>query len=321
MESRSRSLVVSIDESVDEEEEITMNALLAYSTSASPVLEEVAPPELGPADVRIRVAAAAVNPVDVGVLTGPVRALTGLPDPVGLGWDVSGTVSEVGGDVSGLQPGDRVAGILHVIGLKPSVGTHADETVLPAAAVARIPDGLDLVEAATLPLNALTASQAIDLFGPAEGRTLLITGGAGAVGGHAIVLAARAGWRVTALARDADADFVVRAGAEPVTELPGPSFDAVLDAAVLLESALAAVRDGGSFVGVAPGSPVAAERGITVHTVSVEPDGEAIAGLLALASESTLELRVAGKVPLRDAAEAFEKVAGGGQRGRWLLIP
>ena len=212
-----------------------MPALLAYSTSASPVLEEVAPPELGPADVRIQVAAAAVNPVDVAVLTGPVRAAVELPDPVGLGWDVSGTVTEVGGEVTGLSPGDRVAGILHVIGLKPSVGTHADETVLPADAVARVPDGLDLVEAASLPLNALTARQALDLLGPAEGRTLLVTGGAGAVGGHAVVLATRAGWRVTALARDADADFVARAGADPVTELPGPSFDAVLDAAVLLD--------------------------------------------------------------------------------------
>jgi NADPH:quinone reductase-like Zn-dependent oxidoreductase len=298
-----------------------MSALLAYSTSTSPVLEEVAPPQLGPTDVRIRVAAAAVNPVDIGVLTGPVRALAGLPDPVGLGWDVSGTVSEVGSEVTGLATGDRVAGILHVIGLKPSVGAHADETVLPADAVARVPDGLDPVEAASLPLTALTARQALDLFGPADGRTLLVTGGAGALGGHAIVLAARAGWRVTALARDADADFLVRAGAEPVTELPGPSFDAVLDAAVLLESALAAVRDGGSFVGVAPGSPVAAERGVTVHTVSVEPDGEAIAGLLGLAAEGTLVVRVAGRVPLRDAAKAFEKVAGGGQRGRWLLIP
>jgi NADPH:quinone reductase-like Zn-dependent oxidoreductase len=121
------------------------------------VIEEVSPSELGPTDVRIKVAAAAVNPVDVTVLTGPLREVAGLPDPVGLGWDVSGTVTEVGGEVTGLAPGDRVAGILHVIALKPSVGTHADETVLPAAAVAPVPDGLDLVEAASVPLNALTA--------------------------------------------------------------------------------------------------------------------------------------------------------------------
>jgi NADPH:quinone reductase-like Zn-dependent oxidoreductase len=298
-----------------------MPALLAYSTSASPILEEVAPTELAPTDVRLRVAASAINPVDVGVLTGPVRTLAGLPDPVGLGWDVSGTVIEVGSEVTSLVPGDRVAGILHVISLKPRVGAHADETVLPADAVAHVPDGLDLVEAASLPLNALTALQALDLLGPADGRTLLVTGGAGALGGHAIVLASRAGWRVTALARDADAAFLVRSGAEPLAELAGQSFDAVLDAAVLLDSALAAVREGGTFVGVAPGSPVTAERGVTVHTVSVEPDSEAIAGLLGLAAEGTLEVRVAGRVPLRDAAKAFEKVAGGGQRGRWLLIP
>lgn len=298
-----------------------MPALLAYSTSTSPVLGDVPPPELGLTDVRIQVAAAAVNPVDVKVLTGPLRAAVGLPDPVGLGWDVSGTVTEVGSEVTGLGLGDRVAGFLHLLGLKPSVGTHADETILPADAVARVSDGLDLVEAASLPLNALAARQALDLLGPAEGRTLLVTGGAGALGGHALVLATRAGWRVTALARDADADFVARAGADLVTELPGPSFDAVLDAAVLLESALTAVRDGGSFVGVAPDAPVAAERGIAVRTVSVEPDSEAIAGLLGLAAEGALEVRVAGRVPLREAAKAYDKVAGGGQRGRWLLIP
>jgi NADPH:quinone reductase-like Zn-dependent oxidoreductase len=72
-----------------------MPALRAYSTSASPVIEEVSPSELGPTDVRIQVAAATVNPVDLAVLTGPLRSLAGLPDPVGLGWDVSGTVSEV----------------------------------------------------------------------------------------------------------------------------------------------------------------------------------------------------------------------------------
>ncbi len=293
-----------------------MTALLAYTTSTSPVIEDVAPAALGPTDVRIAVAAAAVNPVDVGVLAGPVRAAVELPDPVGLGWDVSGTVAEVGSEVAALVPGDRVAGILHVIARTPTVGTHADETVLPATAVARVPDGLDLVEAASVPLNALTALQALDLLGPAEGRTLLVTGGAGAVGGHAVALASRAGWRVTALAREADSAFVARAGADLVTELPGPSFDAVLDAAVLLGPALAAVRDGGSFVGVAPASPVAAERGIAVRTVFVEPESGAIAALLALAAEGALEVRVAGRVPLRHAAKAYDEVARGGQRGR-----
>lgn len=298
-----------------------MPALLAYSSTATPVLEDVLPVEVGAADVRIRVAAASVNPVDVALLSGAVRAAVDLPDPVGLGWDVSGIVTEAGSKVTGLAPGDRVAGILNVVALGPRVGTHASETVLPAHAVARVPGGLDLVEAASLPLNALAARQAIDLLGPADGRTLLVTGGAGALGGHAVALAAREGWRVSALVRETDAAFLARAGGELVTELLDASFDAVLDAAVMLESALAAVRDGGSFVGVAPASPVAAARDITAHTVFVEPDRDAIAELLGLAAHGTLEVRVAGRVPLRDAAKAYDEVAGGGQRGRWLLVP
>src|SRR5687768_7462808 len=75
-------------------------ALRAYSSSASPVLEDVPLPNLGPADVRIEVAAAAVNPVDVAVVNGPVRAAVDLPDPIGLGWDVSGTITEIGSGVT-----------------------------------------------------------------------------------------------------------------------------------------------------------------------------------------------------------------------------
>ena len=172
---------------------------------------------------------AAINPVDVAVVAGPLRTLIGLPDPVGLGWDVSGTVIEVGDAVTDLRADDRVAGLLHLFARKPTVGTHADETVLHADAVARVPDGLDLIDAASLPLTSLTAHQAVDLLGPAAGRTLLVTGGAGAVGGHALALARRGGWLVMALARPTDAEFVARAGADLVTEV-SDQFDAVLDA-------------------------------------------------------------------------------------------
>ena len=298
-----------------------MLALHSSSTSASPLLEDVPSPQLGPTDVRIRVAAAAVNPVDIKVLNGPLRAALGLPDPMGLGWDVSGTVSEVGEEVSDLVPGDRVAGMLHLLALRPHVGTHADETVLPAAAVARVPDSLDLELAASLPLTVLAAHQAIDMLGAGDGRTLLITGGAGAVGGHALVLATRAGWSVTALARSTDEEFITRSGAALATEIPSSHFDAVLDSAVLLEAALSAVRDGGLFLGMAPDAPVAAERGITVHTVGVEPDSKSLAELLDFAAEGILEIRIAGSVPLRESAKAYDEIAAGSQRGRWLLTP
>ncbi|MDT3441622.1 zinc-binding dehydrogenase [Pseudofrankia sp. BMG5.37] len=181
---------------------------------------------------------------------------------------------------------------------------------MPAATAARLPDGLDPVGAASLPLNASTAAQLVDRLGPA-----------GAVGGYAVALAAHAGWAVTGLARESDRDFVLSAGARAlVTRLPEPSFDAVVDGAVLHAAALGALRDGGTFVGVTSASPATPERGIEVAIVNVQPDGSQLADLFALAAAGVLELRVAGRVPLTEAA-AYGKVAGGGQRGRWLLVP
>ncbi|GAA3838951.1 hypothetical protein GCM10022243_01730 [Saccharothrix violaceirubra] len=133
--------------------------------------------------------------------------------------------------------------------------------------------------------------------------------------------AAHAGWAVTGLARAADRDFVLGAGARAlVTDLSGRSFDAVLDAAVLHGPVLAAVRDGGAYTGVPGPVPAEPERGITVGIGSVVPDGAGLARLLDLAASGVLEARVAGRVALADAVIAYDKVAGG-QRGRWLLVP
>lgn len=106
-----------------------------------------------------------------------------------------------------------------------------------------------------------------------------------------------------------------------MTEPPARSFDAAIDAGVLGRPALAAVRDGGSFVGVAPAGPVTAERVITARTVLMEPDRDAIAALLSLGAGGALEVRGAGRVPLRETTRAYDEVARGGRRGRWLLVP
>jgi len=298
-----------------------MRALLAYANRTTPTLEEVTPPDLGDNDVRIAVAAGGINIVDIGIASGAVRAAAELPDPIGLGWDVSGHVIEAGANVSHVRPGDRVAGFLNIIAIKPQVGTHADSTILSGDAVAVVPDSLNLEDVAALPLAVLTASQAVNMFGPAEARTLLITGGAGALGGHAAVLAARAGWDVTVLARASDAAFADSIGAKLVTELPSATFDAVLDAAIMREDALGAVRDDGFFINCAPAATVESERGIHVETVFARSDTETLAELLDLAAADVLKVRVAGKRPLTEAADLYDQVVSGGQRGRWLLIP
>lgn len=297
-----------------------MSALVSRPDVTGPVLEDVALPPLGSNDLRVEVIAAGINPVDAFVAAGPGRAIFGLDGRVGLGWDVTGVVREIGPAVTGFHVGDVIAGHLGDPGAP--VRAQATETLVPASAAALVPAGLDHVAAASIPLNATTASQAVDLLGPGEGRTLLVTGAAGAVGGYAVPLARRAGWVVTGLARERDREFVTSAGAvDLVTDLAGAPFDAVLDAAGLQDAALPAVQDGGLFVGVLPGSPVPAERGVRVRAVDSHPDGALLAELLALHVDGTLAPRVAGTAPLSEARSAYDKVAGGGQRGRWLLIP
>ena len=239
------------------------------------------------------------------------------PEHTGLGWDFAGTVLEAGAGVD-LAPGTRVAGL--VGGLDRDFGTYAEQLVLPAAHVAVVPDGLDLVEAAAVPLNALTALQITDLLGDGEGRTLLVTGAAGAVGGYLLPLALERGWRVTGLARAADEEFVLGLGAEFTVDVTG-GWDAVADPADLQEQAVALVHDGGHYVGLLPASPPAAERGVKVEAVGVVPDGARLAGLLERTASGELPARVAEVLPLDRLDEAHAAVAKGGVRGRYVLVP
>ncbi|HEX6443665.1 MAG TPA: alcohol dehydrogenase catalytic domain-containing protein, partial [Streptosporangiales bacterium] len=158
--------------------------------------------EPGPGEVRVAVAAAPVNPVDLAVVSGFFHSigLVDQPEHTGLGWDFAGTVVATGPGVD-LAAGARVAGL--VTGFDRDFGTYAEQLVAPAAGLAVVPDGLDLVAASTVPLNGLTGAQIVDLLGdaPARGGRLLVTGAAGAVGGYVTALAPGRGWRVTGLAR------------------------------------------------------------------------------------------------------------------------
>jgi len=296
-----------------------MRALVSHPGTTEPQVVETAAPTVGPDDVAIDVVAAGVNPVDQFVSSGLARQVFGLEGTVGLGWDVVGRVAEVGASVTGVRVGDLVAGLDNR--LAALTRTHAERVVLSVDAVALVPGGLDPVEAASIPLNALTAAQAVALFGDSGGRTLLVTGAAGAVGGYAVALAAAAGWKVSGLARTTDHDFVRDAGGELVTELTDGRYDAVFDPAVLGDPAVAAAVDGGHYVGVIPSAPISGPRGVTVGAVDVVPDSALLAELLERSRTGELEIRVAGTAALEDAATVFAKVAGGGQRGRWVLVP
>ncbi|MFJ4098126.1 NADP-dependent oxidoreductase [Amycolatopsis japonica] len=310
-----------------------MRAVVVRRFGGPEVLEfaEVPVPEPGIGQVRVKVAAAGVNPVDAGTRSGFLTEAGIVPprEVLGIGWDVAGTVDAVGDGVTGFATGDSVIGLQD----RPSaaLGTYAEFVVLDADALAAAPRTASPEEAATLPLNGLTAVQALDLLDLPPGATVLVTGAAGAVGGYAVTLAKARGFRVVAVAGSADEALVRGFGAEVFVPrgdfladrvravIPG-GVDAALDTALLGLEVLDAVASRGRFVVFAAGAAPIPLRGIKVEHVWIRADGAALTGLAAMVDDGTLVLRVADTLPLSEAAKAHELLATGGLRGRLVLI-
>ena len=299
-------------------------------------VHDVPQPHAGPGEVRIAVRAAAVNPTDVSLREG--RRGTGeLPPPHVPGMDAAGVIDEVGpatadGDTSPWRVGDEVMAM--AIPLVGHGGAYVEFLVADADSIARMPSGRTFVEAATLPMNGLTAMQALDLLELPVGATVAVTGAAGTLGGYVVQLATQRGLRVLADAGPADYDTVLSFGADRVVErgddvarrfraLAPDGVDGLVDCAVLDDRALPAVRDGGRLVSVR------CWPGIAGHPVTVRPvwvfDEYHQRGRLDHLRESvengTLTLRVAGSLPFGEAPEAHRRLAAGGLRGRLVLVP
>lgn len=294
-------------------------------------------PSPGRCQLLIRVAASAVNPIDLSARAGRLTA-AGLLAPsnrLGLGWDVAGIVEAVGPMVRQFAVGQQVVGLRDLL-FAP--GAHADQVVLDESAVAPAPRSVSAIEAATLPLNALTADRALDLAGLRPGQTLLVTGATGGVGGFVVQLAAQRGLHTVALGREGDEELLQGRGADAVLRASmaggdggslGPAVrqlvpggvDAVIDAAVLGIAAHDALRGGGRFVAlVAPYAPPPI-RATSVVVQEVVADGRRLAELAALVDAGVLTLHVATTLPLTEAAEAHRLLERGGLRGRVVLLP
>jgi NADPH2:quinone reductase len=293
---------------------------------------ELPEPQPGPGEVRIRVRAATVNPTDIGFRSGrqAQQMPEGLPPPYIPGMELAGVVDAAGAGVD-WSPGDRVMAI--VTPRRPGGGAQAEQVVVPAGSVARMPEGSTFEEAATLPMNGLTVRRALDLLALQPGQVLGVTGAAGAVGGYAVELGVADGLRVIAVAGPQDEPLVKQMGAdifiprgdgaiERMRAATRSGVDAVVDAAVLGPPVLAAIRDGGALAAVRgfEGTP---ERGIKVYQVRVTEyleNHEALDKLRQLVEAGTLTLRVAETFPPERAAEAEEKLAAGGVRGRLVIV-
>ena len=288
-------------------------------------------PEPGPGQVRVHVAAATVNPTDIGFRRGGRRLPDGVSPPYIPGMELAGVVDAVGPSVTSWQPGDRV--IAAVSPSEPGGGAQAEYRVVDEDQLARVPDGISLEAAATLPMNGLTVRTALDMLALPPGSTLAVTGSAGAVGQYAIQVGTHDGLEVIGdAAPGADEELVRSFGAaHVVTRGPGmasavralyPSgVDAVLDAALLGPEILPAVRDGGQLLAVRPFQGET-ERGIKISLVLVGQhlhEGSRLASLADLVTQGVVTLRIAEVLPPERAAEAHRRLDAGGVRGRLVV--
>ena len=253
--------------------------VLEYGGPEALQVLELSDPLVGRGQVRIAVRAAGVNPTDVFVRNGAradVQRAVG-PPPYVPGMDAAGVLEEIG---EGVQIDASLgAHVMAIVMPKGSHGAYSEQTVVPAESTVPVPAGATDVEASTLPMNGLTAQLALDVLGLERGRTLAVTGAAGAFGGYVVQLAKVAGLTVVADASEADqelveglgADVVLRRGADflaSVREHFPTGVDGAADGALLNGRVATAVRDGGTVVTVR-GYSDPGERGITFRAIRV----------------------------------------------------
>jgi NADPH:quinone reductase len=295
------------------------------------VLEVVDRPvrEPGPGEVRISVKAAAVNPTDIGFRE---RGGGELPPPWTPGMDAAGVIESVGDGVDRLSAGDQV--MAAVAPRRPEGGAQAELIVVPATSVVPIPEGATLTQAATLPMNGLTAERGLEMLGLAPSETLAVTGGAGLLGSYVIPLAKRDGLRVIADAKPEDEELVRSFGADVVVprgdgfvaavrEAVPDGVDGLYDTALLGRDVFGAIKDGGGTVVVRGWDGSEAERGIQIHQVRVSDVLERtdwLEDLRQLAGDGRIQLRLVGEYPPERAAEAEQVMDAGGLRGRVVIV-
>lgn len=291
-------------------------------------------PRPGPGEIRIRVVAAGVNPVDWKIREGLLQDLFPHRFPLIPGWDAAGLVDELGPGATRFKRGDRV----WTYARKPEIhgGTYAEFVVVPETSAARMPAGVLYEEAAAVPLAGLTARQALfRVAGLASGETALVLGGSGGVGHLAVQLARDAGATVLATAGPHNQGFLSEAGVhvavdytredvvEAVRRVKAGGADVVLDCVGgdTGRRGLAAVRDGGRFVSIVdePDAAIAASRSIEARFHFVEPDAPGLDLLRGAIEAHRLNVFVEKIHPLAEAADALRASEQGHVRGKRVL--
>jgi NADPH:quinone reductase-like Zn-dependent oxidoreductase len=306
-----------------------MRALAIEARDAAPATTDVNTPQPAAGEVRVAVEAASINGFDLAVAGGYVWDAMPHTFPVVLGRDFAGTVETVGPDVTSVQVGERVAGVLTAMEL--GAGPIAEHIVVAAAAVTTVPAGVSAAQAAAVGLAGVTALDTVDALDVGADDVVLVSGATGGVGSLAVQLAAARGARVLATARQGAAtEFVRRLGAAEAVDHTGDLPAAVRSAAPEgVTKVLHAAGDpavlagllavGGRLVSVVGATAEQAGRDdVTVIGVMAMYTPEKLHGLLEQVAAGELTVSVATTHPLDDAADALAAF-GAGKLGKIVV--
>ncbi|HEX2914691.1 MAG TPA: NADP-dependent oxidoreductase [Chloroflexia bacterium] len=304
----------------------TMKAIQIKSYGGPEVAEytEVARPQPGEGELLIKVFATAVNPVDWMTVRGYLDGAVKLP--VIPGWDVAGTVEALGTGVKGFAAGEPVYAMIHVRG-----GAYAEYALVKQEEVARKPANLDYQQAASVPLVALTAWQALfDAAKLAPGQTVLVHAAAGGVGSMAVQLAHNAGARVIGTASAKNAEFVRGLGADEVIDYTTTRFeeavqgvDVVLDTVggETLDRSYGVLKPGGILLSLVaqPDQARAEVAGIRALQYSVHPNAAQLQQIAELLEAGQLKTEVSQVLPITEAGRALAQSEARHIRGKLVL--
>ncbi len=300
-----------------------MKAIVVHKYGGPEVLkfEDYPDPVPGVGEVLVRVAAASVNPLDYKRRAGLTDDYYPIHFPGLIGVDMAGTIVKIGPDVEGFSVGDQVFAMAD--------NTYAELCVVRAAILAKVPKGLDLIQAAALPLVTVTGNQLLAATGVKAGQTVLATGAVGNVGRSAVFTAKERGATVIAGVLKRQVDEARTAGADQAIATDDdtaianlPPLDAVADTVDgrTAEKLIAKVKPGGVFATVLKAPQNAANYPeVKVAAVFSKFDRKTLEFMAEAVRDGKLVIPISETLPLRQAAEA-QAAAEKGVAGKILLV-
>jgi NADPH:quinone reductase-like Zn-dependent oxidoreductase len=302
-----------------------MKAVVVHQYGGPEVLkfEDYPDPVPGPGEVLVRVAATSVNPIDYKRRAGLTKDFYPLRFPGLIGVDIAGTVVKIGPGVDGFSVGDQVFAMAD--------NTYAELCVVKAAILAKVPKGLDLIQAAALPLVTVTGNQLLSATGIKAGQTVLVVGAAGSVGRSAVFTAKQRGATVIAgiLKRQMQIEDAKTVGADRLVATDDdtaianlPALDAIADTVGgrTAEKLISKVKPGGVYASVVQVPQNAAKYpSVKVVHVFSKFDRKTLEFMAEAVRDGKLVIPISQKLPLSEAAEAQAAAEKGGS-GKILLV-